>query len=184
MKFKQLPVGGDRPGRRCVQALIAGERHGGRIGQPRPHQAALTVVVTDDHGFARGDALFGERHDQDGELGIGAVEAGLMVVAHVAARRASPHHKTPVCPACGLTASLPAAALVAVNVGVMSIASARPLLLGGVLQLLTGLCQAGLLSVAAAWAYGVPGGLPGYPVGLALGCLGGVSGLVTPWVPE
>ena len=70
--------------------------------------------------------------------------AGLVVVANLAARRASPHHKTPVCPASGRAAPL-AAALVAMNICVTSIASARPLLVGGVLQLLTGLCRAGLL---------------------------------------
>ena len=94
MKFKEPPVGCDRPGRRCVQAFIADERHGGRIGEPRPQQAALTVVITDDDRLARGDALFDERHDQGAELGIGAVEAGLVEVAHVAARRVSSHHKS------------------------------------------------------------------------------------------
>jgi hypothetical protein len=164
MKFKQPPVGGDRPARRCVQALVTDEVDGGWIGEPRPQQAALPVVVTDDDRFARGDALFSERHDQGGELGIGAVEAGLVVMAHLAARRASPHHKAPVCPACGQTAP-PAAALVAMNICATSIASARPLLVGGVLQLLTGLCQAGLLLSAAAWAFGFPAAsqLPVWP---------------------
>ena len=93
MKFKQPPAGGDRPRRGCVQALVTDEFDGGWIGEPRPQQATLLVVVTDDDRLARGDALFGERHDQGGELGIGAVEAGLVKVAHVAERRASPHTK-------------------------------------------------------------------------------------------
>ena len=167
MKFKQPPVGGDRPGRGCVQALIADEIDGGRIGEPGPQQAALAVVVTDDDGLARGDALFGERHDEGGELGVGAVEAGLVEVAHLAARRASPHHKAPVCPACGRTAP-PAAALVAMNVCVMSIASARPLLLWRCPSASHRPVQVGLLSAASAWAYGFPAAFPATRLALPL----------------
>jgi hypothetical protein len=175
MKFKQPPVGGDRPRRGCVQALIADEVDGGWVGEPGPQQAALAVAVTDDDRLARGDALFGERHDQGGELGIGAVEAGLVEVAHVAARRASPHHKTPVCPACGRAAP-PAAALVAMNVCVMSVASARPLLLCR--------CPSASHRPVPGWpsfrplslGIPIPGRLPSYPFGLALGCPDGVPG--------
>jgi len=66
------------------------------------------------------------------------------------------------------------------NVGVTSIAPAC-LLLGGVLQLLTGLLQVGLFLFRCPLSLGirVPYRLPGCPFGLALGCLGGVPGLVT-----
>ena len=181
MKFKQPPVGCDSPGRGCVQALIADDRHGGRIGEPGPQQAALAVVITDDDGLARGDALFGERHDQGAELGVGAVEAGLVEVARLATRRASPHHEAPVCPASGRTASPPPAALVAMNVCVTSIASARPLLVGR--------CPSASHRPASGWPpsfraplslgmrFQQPSQLPVWP---CPGCLGGVSGLVTP----
>src|SRR5262249_57416052 len=49
MRFKELPVGGDRPGRRRVQAVIGEECYRGRIGQPGPYQGVLTVVITDYH---------------------------------------------------------------------------------------------------------------------------------------
>jgi hypothetical protein len=86
-------------------------------------------------------------------------DADQQVVAHLAAPRQS-SSQAPVCPACGRAPSSAAAALVAMNVCITSIASARPLLLGGVLQLLTCLCQAGLLSAAAARAFGFPAAFP------------------------
>src|SRR6266487_520448 len=97
MKLKQPPVGGDRPGRRRVHIVIGGERDRGWIGEPRAHQGVLPAVVTDDDRLARRDTLLGERHDQGAELGVGAVEAGFMKVACVAAGGASPHHKPPRC---------------------------------------------------------------------------------------
>jgi len=97
VKFEERPVRCDRPRRRCVQALITDEFYAGRICEPRPQQAALTVIITDDHGLTRGDALFGERHDEGAELGIRPVEAGLVKVAHLAPGGASPHHKPAGC---------------------------------------------------------------------------------------
>ena len=94
VKLEQPPVGGDRPGRLGVQARIPGELGGGRIAQPRPQQGALTVVITENDRLARGDALLRERHDQGAELGVGAVETGLVEVARLAAGGASPHHNT------------------------------------------------------------------------------------------
>ena len=89
VKFEERPVRCDRPRRRCLQALITDEFYAGRICEPRPQQAALTVIITDDHGLTRGDALFGERHDEGAELGIRPVEAGLVKVAHLARGRQS-----------------------------------------------------------------------------------------------
>jgi hypothetical protein len=94
VEFEQPPVGGDRPRWRCVQALIADEFDGGRVGQPRPQQAGLPVVVADDDRLARGHTFLHERHDQGSELGAGAVEAGFVEVAHLAVGRARPHHPT------------------------------------------------------------------------------------------
>jgi hypothetical protein len=68
------------------------ELDGGRVGQPQPQQSALTVVITEDDGLARGDALLRERHDQGTELGVGAVETGLVEVARLAAGGAGPHY--------------------------------------------------------------------------------------------
>src|SRR5262249_42150278 len=65
----------------------------GRIGEPRPQQFAFAVVVTDYDRFARGDALFSERHDEGTELRIGVVKAGLVEVTYMAARGAGPHDK-------------------------------------------------------------------------------------------
>jgi len=90
--LKQPPVGGDRPSRSCVQALIAHELDGGRVGQPRPQQAGLPLVVTDDDRLARGHTFLNERHDQGGELGVGGIEACFVEVAHVAAGSARSHH--------------------------------------------------------------------------------------------
>src|SRR5690242_21347564 len=45
MALEQLPVGGDGPGRRAVQAAVGDEGDGARIGDPRPQQACLAVVV-------------------------------------------------------------------------------------------------------------------------------------------
>ena len=122
--------------------------------------------MTDDDGLARGDALFGERHDEGGELGVGAVEAGLVEVAHVAARRASPHHKAPVCQACGQTVR-PAAALVAVNVCVMSIASARRYLLA-VSFSFSPACFRLAFFPPLSLGMRILGSLPRYPFGRAL----------------
>src|SRR5689334_16343639 len=96
MKLEQPPVGCDRPGRRRVHTAIGEERYGGRIGEPRLHQGVLTAVVTDDDRLARRDTLLGERHDQGAELGVGAIEAGFMEMACVAAGGAGPHHNPPV----------------------------------------------------------------------------------------
>src|SRR6516164_9519772 len=96
MKFDEPPVRCDRPGRRGVQAVIGEECHGGRIGEPRAHQGVLTVVIANDDGLARGDTLFGERHDERAELNVGAVKAGFMEVAGLAAGGTSPHHESPV----------------------------------------------------------------------------------------
>jgi hypothetical protein len=96
VEFEHPPVGGDRPRRRRVQALIADEFDRGRVGQPRPQQVGLPVVIADDDGLAGGHTFFDEWHDQGSELGVGAVEAGFVEVAHVAAGRARPHHTTPI----------------------------------------------------------------------------------------
>ena len=111
---------------------------------------------------------------------MSAVTPVAPTTAHVAVRRASPHHKTPSMPSVQAASSSPAAALVAINICVTFIASARPLLRGGVLQLLTGLLQVGLLLFGGTLSLGmrVPYSLPSCPFGLALGCLGGVPGLV------
>jgi hypothetical protein len=93
MKLNEPPVGCNRPGRRGVQAVVAEERDGGRIGEPRAQQGVLTVVITDDDGLARGDALFGERQDESAKVDVGGVEAGFMEVACMATGGASSHYK-------------------------------------------------------------------------------------------
>src|SRR5215472_724448 len=97
MKLKEPPVGCDGPGRRGVQARIGEECHGGRIGEPRAHQGVLTLVITDDDGLARRDTLFSERHDEVAEVSVGAVKAGLMEVAFLAAGGTSPHPRPSMC---------------------------------------------------------------------------------------
>ena len=86
-----------------------------------------------------------------------------MEVAHVAARGASPHHKAPVCPACGRTAPRPAAALVAMNICVASIASAGRYLLAVSFSFSPACARLAFFFRAAAWAFGFPAAsqLPG-----------------------
>src|SRR5215467_10674905 len=107
MQLKEPPVGGDRPGRRCVQAVIGEECYGRRFGDPRVHQGVLTAVITDDDRLTRRDTLLNERHDEGAKLGVGAVEAGFMAVAHLAAGGAGPHHRSPgcTCPGCSRPSS-------------------------------------------------------------------------------
>ena len=158
MKFKQPPVGGDRPARRCVQALVSDEVDGGWIGEPRPQQAALTVVVTDDDGSpaAMPSSANGTIRAANSDRSRRSRPRGSGPPGRVPRQSSSESSSMPSVRA----EAPPAAALVAMNICVTSIASARPYLLPVSFSFSPACSRLAFFTAASAWAYGTPAAFP------------------------